>query len=59
MSYQINLIINDSGQRFKNISDLLLNGFTPTDLIDIRRFGYSPQEVFSVIVQLNSKPILA
>ena len=50
---QINLIINDNEQKFKNISKLLLNGFTATDLIDERRFNYDPSDVFAAIIQLN------
>ena len=48
------MLINDTN--FKNVSmiELLLrNGFTPTDLMDDRRFKFDSCDVFAAIIKIN------
>ena len=48
------MLINDTN--FKNVSmiELLLrNGFTPTDLMDDRRFKFDSSDVFATIIKIN------
>ena len=48
------MLINDTN--FKNVSmiELLLrNGFTPTDLMDDRRFSFDSSDVFAAIAEIN------
>ena len=48
------MLINDTN--FKNVSmiELLLrNGFTPTDLMDDRRFKFDSSDVFAAITEIN------